>query len=206
MRDADGNSRGSSTSYDDPVEYVRITAPYASGTWTVTVRGFSLSSAQAFGLVTHSIIEPADLDISVDAPAGVEAGDYFYYHQYISNNGYTAGGSYARLYVPDGFTVQGVRIYTEGGVEDGYSHYYDDSELRHIAGSNYWRVAFGSTLAWYDRHVRWYIRADPDLGAGTYTFSNSAYWREGGGLQSSGTTYTYIVRAFVYLPIISKAS
>jgi subtilisin family serine protease len=197
VRDADGVSRGSSTSYDDTVEYVTITAPYATGTWTATVRAFSLSSAQSFGLATHPIMTSADLSISPDAPVGVGPGDYFYYHQYISNSGYTAGGNYARLYAPDGFTVQGVRIYTE----DGYSHYYDDSELRHITGSNYWRVAVGSTLAWYDRHVRWYIRADPDISGGTYTFSNATYWQEGGVLQSSGTNYTDII-----VPVLTVAT
>jgi hypothetical protein len=202
VRSADGISRGSSTSYDDPVEYVRITAPYASGIWTATVRAFSLSSAQAFGIVSHPIMATADLGISVDAPTAVERGDYFYYHQYITNTGYTAGGAYARLYAPDGFTVQGVRIYTD----DGYSHYYDDSELRHIAGFNYWRVAVGSVLAWYDRHVRWYIRADTDVEGGTYTFSDTAYWQDGGILHSSGTSYTDIVVPYIYLPIISKAS
>jgi hypothetical protein len=198
VRDADGVSRGYSTSYDDPVEYVKITAPYASGTWTVTVRGFSLSSAQSFGLVTHPIMAAADLDITANLePTSIGPGDYFYLHQYISNNGYTAGGAYSRLYVPDGFTVQGVRIYTE----DGYSHYYDDSELRHVAGENYWRVAFGSTLAWYDRHVRWYIRADPDLAGGDYSFPSVAYWREGGILYSSGTTNLDLV-----VPVLTIAT
>ncbi|MBN2390039.1 MAG: S8 family serine peptidase [Anaerolineae bacterium] len=201
VRDANGVSRGYSTSNDDTVEYVRITEPYASGTWTVTVWAFSLSSAQAFGLATHPIMTASELSITADAPVSMGAGDYFYYHQYISNSGYTAGGSYARLYVPDGFTVQGVRIYTE----DGYSHWYDDSELRHVSGSNYWRVAVGETLAWYDRHVRWYIRANSDITGGTYTFSNAAYWQEGGVLQSSGIGYTDILIPIVFLPLVLKA-
>ncbi|MCF8055149.1 MAG: S8 family serine peptidase [Desulfocapsa sp.] len=189
VKDADGVHRGSSSSFDDPVEYVKITAPYTPGTWTVTVRAFSLASVQSFGLVVHPIMATADLDITTTVPEAVDPGDYFYYHQYVSNNGYTAGGSYARLYVPDGFTVQGVRIYTE----DGYSHYYDDSELYYIDGANYWRVALGNTLPWYDRHVRWYIRADTDIADGNYTFSNAAYWREGGSLQTSGVGYTEIL-------------
>ncbi|MCP4593622.1 MAG: hypothetical protein GY842_23035, partial [bacterium] len=175
VRDADGVHRGSSSSPDDPVEYVKITAPYASGTWTVTVEAFSLSSGQSFGLVTHPIMADADLSISANAPVGVGPGDYFFYHQYVSNSGYPAGGSYARIFVPDGFTVQGARMYTEYG----YSHYYEDSELRHVAGDNFWRVALGSTLAGYDRHVRWYIRADSDILGGTYTFTDRAYWRVG---------------------------
>ncbi|MCP4539796.1 MAG: S8 family serine peptidase [Chloroflexi bacterium] len=189
VRDANGVHRGSSSAPDDPVEYVKITAPYASGTWTVTVSAFSLSSGQSFGLVTHPIMADADLSISADAPVGVGPGDYFYYHQYVSNSGYTAGGSYARLYVPDGFTVHGARIYTEDGIE----HYYDDSELRHVAGDNYWRAALGSTLAWYDRHVRWYIQADSSIVGETYTFTDRAYWREGGSLGSSDLGETDII-------------
>jgi len=200
VKDADGVNRGISSTPDDPVEYVKITAPYTAGTWTVTVKAWSLASPQSFGLVTHPILKPADLSISASTPVSLKPGDYFYYHQYVSNSGYTAGGSYARLLAPDGFTVHGVRIYTE----DGYSHWYNDSELRHIAGSNYWRVAVGESLAWYDRHVRWYIRADTDIGGGTYSFSNAAYWRVGGSLSGSGVSYTQIVVPMIYLPIITR--
>ncbi|MGB2910529.1 MAG: S8 family serine peptidase [Anaerolineales bacterium] len=201
VKDGGGTMRGLSRSSDDTVEYVSIPTGYNPGTWTVRVEAFSLSSSQTFGLAAHPIIEGSNLNITASAPSTVDPVDYFYFHQYISNNGYTAGGSYARLYVPNGFTVQGVRIYTD----DSYSHYYDDSEIYHVSGSNYWRAAVGETIAQYPRHVRWYIRADPGISDGVYTFSNNVYWREGGVLQASGGANTYInVGGGLYLPLILK--
>ena len=201
VKDGSGTSRGLSRSNDDTVEYVSIPAGYTPGTWTVSVKAFSLSSSsQTLGLAAHTIIESSNLDITASAPSSVDPGDSFYYHQIISNSGYTAGGSYARLYVPTGFTVRGVRIYTN----DSHSHYYDDSEIRHISGSPYWRVAVGETIARYPRHVRWFIRADPGVSDGKYTFTNNAYWPEGGSLQRSGGTNTYIIIGDLYLPLILR--
>ncbi len=201
VKDGGGTIRGSSASYDDTVEYVSIPAGYASGTYTVTVKAHSLSSSQTFGLAAHPILEDSDLNITASAPYAVDPGDSFYYHQYITNNGYTAGGSYARLYVPNGFTVRGVWIYTN----DSYSHYYDDSEIRHISGTNYWRVAVGEIIAQYPRHVRWFIRADPGVSDGKYTFTNNAYWQEGGSLQVGGSANRYInVGGGRYLPLILR--
>ena len=202
VKDGGGTTRGSSSSHDDTVEYVSIPAGHTSGTWTVRVKAFSLSSSQTFGLAAHPIIEGSDLNITASAPSTVDPGDYFYYHQYISNNGYTAGGSYARLYVPNGFTVHGVRIYTN----NGYSHWYDDSEIYHVSGSDYWRVAVGETIAWYPRHVRWYIRADTGVSNGVYSFTNYVYWREGGILQVSSCANTNINVGIEerYLPFILK--
>jgi len=202
VKDGGGTTRGSSSSHDDTVEYVSIPAGYTPGTWTVRVKAFSLSSSQTFGLAAHPIIEGSDLNITASAPSTVDPGDYFYYHQYISNNGYTAGGSYARLYVPNGFTVHGVRIYTN----NGYSHWYDDSEIYHVSGSDYWRVAVGETIAWYPRHVRWYIRADTGVSNGVYSFTNYVYWREGGILQVSSCANTNINVGIEerYLPFILK--
>lgn len=208
VKDANGINRGSSTSYDDTVEYVRIPAGHAAGTWTVTVRAFSLSQAQAFGLATHPIMAKSDLNISSSVeysssfPHSVDPGAYFYFHQYVSNSGYTAGGSYARLWVPTGFTVQGVRIYTD----DGHSHWYDDSEIYHPTGSNYWRVAFGETLAWNTRHARWYIQADADVAGGLHAFQSNVYWREAGSLLASGSANTDVmVTPSTYLPLVLRA-
>ena len=201
VKDASGKTCGSSQSWDDTVEYVTIQAGYTPGTWTVRVIAFSLpSSPQYFGLAAHPILVASNLSISASAPTSVAPGDYFHYHQYVSNSGYTAGGSYVRLYVPDGFTVLGVRIYTE----DGHSHWYNASQIYHPSGSNFWRVAVGETLAYYPRHVRWYIRANPDISGGTYSFWNNAYWREGGNLYGTDTGYTYITVPKIYLPLILK--
>jgi len=186
IKDAGGTHRGGSSKFDDTVEYVTVGSGGTPGTWTVTVRGFSLSSAQAFGLAAIPILADADLTISASTPASVDPGEYFYFHQYVSNSGYTAGGSYARLYVPAGFTVQGVRVYTN----DDHSHWYDDSEIYHPSGSNYWRVAIGETVAWYSRHLRWYIQANSGTAKGDYSFSSTAYWRDSGSLQGSDVIVT----------------
>ena len=203
VKDKGGTIQGASRKSDDTVEYVSIPAGHTPGDyWTVRVEAFSLSSSQTFGLAVHLILEDSDLNINTSAPSAVDSGDYFYFHQYISNNGYTAGGSYARLYVPNGFTVQGVRIFTN----NSYSHWSDDSEIYHVSGSNYWRVAVGETIAGYPRHVRWWIRADTGVSDGLYTFTNNVYWREGGSLQVSGGANTHIIVGGEeqYLPLILK--
>jgi subtilisin family serine protease len=194
VKDPGGTERGSSSSYDDTVEYVKIPGGYGAGTWTVSVYAFSASTSQRLGLAVHRVLADANLHISpwvkyVPSSTGsVDSGDSFYLHQYISNFGFPGGGSYARLYVPTGFTVQGVRIYTA----DGHSHWYDDSEIYHPAGSSYWRVAVGEVMTGYPRHVRWFIRADSSTADGHYTFESVPYWREGGVLQT-GTGKSTVV-------------
>jgi subtilisin len=210
VKDPGGTTRGSSTSYDDSVEYVKIPAGYSSGTWSVTVNPWSLSSSpQAFGLAVHRILADSNVSINPSVqyiPASsswVRAGDYFYLHQYLPNSGFAAGGTYARLYVPSGFTVNGVRIYTA----DGHSHWYTASDIYHPSGDAYWRVAVGEVVAGYTRHVRWYIRANPSIGGGTYSFFSNPYWREGGSLQTSAqkTSLVHVPR-FLYLPLILRGS
>jgi hypothetical protein len=211
VRDPDGISRGSSSSYDDTVEYVKIPAGYSAGTWTITVRAWSLSSSnQRLGLAVHRVLADSNLSAnsSVEyipsSDSSVDPDDHFYLHQYMPNGGFAVGGSYSRLYVPSGFTVKGVRIYTA----DGHSHWYDDSKLYHPSGSSYWRVAIGEVMAAYTRHVRWYIQANVNLSPGTYNFYTVPYWREGGSLHS-GTqkiTTVWVGATNTYLPVIVKSS
>ena len=183
VNDGGGETRGSSVSWDDNVEYVRIPAGGTPGTWTIRVYAYSLSSAQSFGLAANPILAPADLSIDgtveyFGSPGfAVDPGATFYYHQYVSNSGYAAGGTYARLFVPTGFTVEGVRIYTD----DGASHFYGDAEIYHPGGS-YWRIALGTTIAGNTRHVRWFILADPGTACGAHSFQNQPYFTDAGAL------------------------
>jgi subtilisin family serine protease len=187
VKDPGGTERGYSTSFDDTVEYVKIPAGYASGTWTVSVYAYSASSSQRFGLAMHRVLADTNLSINPwvqyipSSTGSVDPGDHFYLHQYLSNSGFPASGSYARLYVPSGFTVKGVRIYTA----DGHSHWYDDSEIYHPSGSSYWRVAVGEVMSGYTRHVRWFIQANSSITEGDYHFTSTPYWREEGSLQTS---------------------
>ena len=205
VRDGSGITRGSSSRIDDNVEYVRIPAGYAGGTWTIRVYGWSIASAQRFGLAANPILEPADLSISGSAdyiysPISVDPDEYFYYHQYVSNSGYAAGGTYARLFVPSGFTVAGVRVYTQ----DGASHYYDSGQIYYLGGS-YWRVALGATIAGTSRHVRWFIQANSDAACGPYSFENQAYFTQEGVLNASPSNPSTVkVTCFGHLPMIRK--
>ncbi len=216
VKDPGGTTRGSSLSFDDTVEYVTIPAGYSAGTWTVRVKAYSLTADQRLGLAVHQLLADANLSVnpSVEyipsSDTSVDPGNHFYLHQYTSNSGFAAGGSYNRLFVPSGFTVKGVRIYTA----DGHSHWYDASKLYHPAGTSYWRVAIGEVVSGYTRHTRWYIQADSTLPTGTdlglaatdYNFYTIPYWREGGVLQSATqqTTVVSIGGNDVFLPIIIK--
>ena len=195
---------------DDTVEYARIAGGHTHGTWKVRVRATSVADApQPFALAVHVILAEADLSIHArpaSVPGAVPSfvpGGEFYLHQYVSNSGYTAGGSYAKLQATAGFTVTGVTIFTG----DDYEHWYAADELYHEPGSpNDWYVAVGDTVASFGRHVRWSIEIGEDMECGSYPFQSTAYWREVGYQRSSDTETIQIPVAchFTYLPIVLK--
>jgi subtilisin family serine protease len=200
---------GQAASQDDTVEYVRIDGGYTPGTWTARVVAESVTGEQPFALAAHVIMAEADLSIKA-RPASVPGtvpsfvpGGEFYLHQHVSNSGYTAGGSYAKLQATAGFTVTGVTIFTG----DNHEHWYDASELYHDpAFPNDWYVAVGDTIASEDRHVRWSIEIGQDVECGSYLFQSAAYWREA-GVQRSSTTETIQIPVachFTYLPLVLK--
>jgi hypothetical protein len=138
----------------------------------------------------------------IGAPTyAVDKGSNLYFHQYVSNGGYAAGGTYARLYVPSGFTVEGVRVYTN----DNTSHFYNDTDIYHIAGSSYWRVALGATIAGYTRHLRWFLRANTTAACGTHDFQNQAYFQDAGINTGSPASWdTVTVTCYTYLPLARR--
>ncbi|MFN2241312.1 MAG: S8 family peptidase [Anaerolineae bacterium] len=208
--DGEGGLRGNAGSFDDTVEYARIQAGYTPGTWRIRVRATSVvSPTQRFALAAHVILADTDLSIRATPSSSREEeptfgmGGEFYLHQYVSNSGYTAGGSYARLQVPDGFTVRGATLFTQ----DGREHWYGAGELYHPAATpNDWYMAAGETLAGFERHVRWTIGIDEGTVCGTYLFASTAYWREGGVQQASSTVVTPVPVTChaVYLPLVLR--
>jgi len=209
VKDALGTGCGSAVSLDDTVEYVHISACGEPGEWDILVGATTVVSLpQPFALAAHVILAEADLDIRA-MPSSVPGtmpsfgpGGAFYLHQYISNSGYTAGGSYAELHVPEGFTVKGVTVYTQ----DGYEHWYDAGELHQDPVEGAWHIALGETLAGFERHVRWQIEIDEEMACGGYPFESTAYWLEGGSQRSSGTTVTQVpvVCHSMYLPLVLR--
>jgi subtilisin family serine protease len=208
VKDGGGVTRDVADSEDDTVEYARILEGYAPGTWTIRVKAESVTSAQVFALAAHVILADADLSIRA-RPASIPGtvpsfgpGGEFYLHQYVSNSGYTAGGSYARLHAPEGFTVMGVTVYTQ----DGYEHWYDASELYYDPVEDDFYVALGETLTKFERHVRWHIDIDGDTECGGYLFESTAYWLEGGDEHASSTVNAQVPVAchFVYLPLVLR--
>jgi hypothetical protein len=193
------------------VEYALIPAGGTAGTWTIRVQATSTADPpQRFVLAAHVILAEADLDIEA-TPSSVpgtmpsfEPGGEFYLHQYVSNSGYTAGGTYAELRVPEGFTVSGVTVYTQ----DGYGHWYDASELYHdpVGAPDHWYIALGETLAGFERYVRWEIEIDEATECGGYAFESTAHWLEGGSQRSSGVTITQVPVAChsMYLPLVVR--
>jgi subtilisin family serine protease len=208
VKDGSGTTQGFSTREDDNVEFVRVPDGGAGGTWTVRVYGFSLASAQTFGLAVNPILKKASLSIDgtveyIGPPAfAVNPGNTFYFHQYVSNSGYAAGGAYAHLIVPAGFTVEGAQIYTN----DGASYFYDDTEIYHM-GSSDWRAALGAAIAGTGntRHVRWLIRANSNAACGPHSFVNEARYTQAGSLTASPpNTDVVAVTCRVYLPLIRR--
>jgi hypothetical protein len=213
VKDGAGVQRGSATSLDDTVEYVRIPAGHAPGTWTILVGASSVADPpQAFALAAHVILSDAALSIRA-TPASSRGTEpsfgtdgEFFFHQYVSNSGYTAGGSYAQLNVPDGFTVMGVSVYTQ----DGHTHWYDVSEIHHdpVEGPDKVYVAVGETLAEYERHVRWFIEIDEGTVCGSYPFQSTAFWLEGGIQHASSTVETKVPVTChsAYLPLVLRGN
>jgi hypothetical protein len=208
VKDGAGTGRGWAASLDDTVEYVRIPAGGTPGTWTIRVRATSITDSQPFALAAHVILTGADLSIGA-VPASVPGvmpsfgpGGEVYLHQYVSNSGYTAGGSYAELGVPEGFTVLGVMVYAQ----DGYGHWYDAGELHQDPVDGDWHIALGETLAGFERHVRWQIEIDEGMECGGYPFESTAYWLEEGSERSSSTTTTTVpVTCYsVHLPLVLR--
>ena len=211
VRDGGGTWRSGASSLDDTVEYVRIPAvwEYAPGTWTIRVRATSIGDApQPFALAAHVILADADLSIRA-MPSSIPGvipsfipGAAFYLNQYVSNTGYTAGGSYAELQVPEGFTVRGATLYTQ----DGYGHWYDASELHHDLVDDTWHVALGETLAVFERRVRWEIEIDEGLACAGYPFESTVYWLQGGSERSSSMVVTQVpvVCHSFYLPLVLR--
>jgi hypothetical protein len=208
--DDSGMLAGQAASLDDTVEYVRIEGWYNTpGTWTARVAAESVTGEQPFALAAHVIMAEADLSIHA-RPASVAGtvpsfvpGGELYLHQYVSNSGYTAGGSYAKLQATAGFTVTGVTIFTG----DSHEHWYDASELhQNPAFPNDWYVAVGDTIASDDRHVRWSIEIGEDVECGSYSFESTAHWLEGGDQQASSRVVTQVPVAchFTYLPLVLK--
>jgi hypothetical protein len=210
--DGQGWPSGYAVSFDDTVEYARIPAGSAPGTWTIRVRATSLvSPTQPFALAAHVILADADLSVRTALTSSREEetsfgmGGELYFHQYLSNSGYTAGGSYARLQVPEGFTVRGATLFTQ----DGREHWYDDGELYHpVESPDEWYVAVGETLAGFERHVRWTLGIDEGTACGTYPFASTAHWREAGLQQSSSTVVTPVPVTChaVYLPLVLRGN
>ena len=201
IQDGDGSVLSFDHRPDDTVQSARIPAGYTPGTWTVTVMAYSISSRQTFGLAAHTILASPNLEISGSIqPYPIPGYDYYYYDQYITNYGDTAAGSVAALSLPDGFTVQGVRIYTA----DGNSEYLDADELYHPTSSSFWEVAVGSTFANFDRHVRWLLEYDSSLFGGTYAFGNQALFRVGGITTGTLMNYTYFTIPVVFLPMVFR--
>jgi subtilisin family serine protease len=196
---------GTSAKYDESAEFVKVTGG-GTGTWRIRVTGFSLTSPQSYGLAAQVVHDPAalimdgDTDYSYHGGFSVLPGNYFYMHQYLANTGYAAGGTYGRLGVPAGFTVEGVRIYSD----DGDSKYYDDSEI-YITGDGYYRVAVGETIANHTRHVRWFLRANSNVPCGIYSFESQAYFREAGGVVGSNFDFEKVVACRTqYLPWVKR--
>jgi hypothetical protein len=199
--DGNGVIVGNSASSDDTVEYLRVPPGFEGGTWTIRVHAISLTSSQDFALVAHTILKPAMLSIScVPEPYPIPGYDYYFLHQYISNSGYTAGGTFAGLSVPDGFVVRGVRIYTEEGI----TQYLEAPFLYPISSGNYWVAAVGETIAGSPRHVRWFLEYDPDLPPGNYSFGNQALWRVAGSTHGTIENTCDIVFPGVFLPLILR--
>jgi subtilisin family serine protease len=214
--DGVGGLRADAVSFDDTVEYARLRSddpvPGVPGTWSIRVRATSVAdSPQRFALAAHVILANVNLSIRATPSSSREEeptfrmDGEFYLHQYVSNSGYTAGGSYAQLQVPEGFTVRGATLFTQ----DGREHWYDASELYHPAGDpDKWCVAVGETLAGFERHVRWYIGIDDGTVCGAYPFASTAYWRESGVQQASSTVVTQVPVTChaVYLPLVLRGN
>ncbi len=70
------------------------------------------------------------------------------------------------------------------------------------AGSGYWRVALGASIAGDTRHVRWFIRANSNAACGRHSFESQAFFTQAGTLFGSPFNEDIVTVACLYLPLI----
>jgi hypothetical protein len=199
-----GSPAAASTTLADTVEFIGVASGQPAGTWCAQVTAASLMSTQTFGLAAFTTLAPPALNLAtlVD-DLTPQPGQDFYIYTTLTNAGSTAPGSYVRLAVPPGFSVDGAQVYTA----DGRSRYYAASEL-YTTGDGYWHVATGHAIAGHPRLVRWLVRVEASTTAGAYLFSADAACRCDALLASPAAvagaqpTYVFVGGQSVYIPLI----
>ena len=196
-----GATMAYSTSFDDPVEWVKIEGGPSPATWCAKVKANSLSSSQSFGLAIFIDLKPPALTVEASTSRSFIMPDQtFFYYTTLSNSGNTAGGSYSRIRIPMGFSLVGARLYSD----DGRSHFYSSGDL--YTDGTYWRIATGALLNAHPRVVRWSIRVNRDTEPGHYWLDARGYYRQEGSFSFSPAVYTPVTvgPAMIYLPLIRR--
>ena len=196
-----GSPAAASTTTADTVECVSVAAGPPAGTWCAEVVGASLSSAQTLGLAVFANLTAPALSLAAMVDDLTPApGQTIYLYTTITNSGSAAPGSYARLFVSAGFSLEGARAYTA----DGRSYYYAAAEI-YSTGDGFWHVATGQIVAGRPRLVRWAIHVDDSTMPGAYPITSDLYCRCGQP-QASGaaanSTYVFVGGHSVYVPMI----
>ncbi|MEM7343416.1 MAG: S8 family serine peptidase [Chloroflexota bacterium] len=197
--DGSGALVGTSSTFDDTVEYVKISSG-TPGTWRIEVDAFSISSSQTYGLASLIVLKNPDLSLS-GSTARYPGGGFFLYTT-MANSGFAAPGSYVQLKLPDttNFSVGGARIYTS----DGRSYYYPATSLHNDGGGQYWRAATGQTISGFPVTVRWFLTYS-GTSCETAQFEVQAYYRSAGATTLEDTqTASHDPCESTYLPAIIK--
>ncbi len=181
--DDGGTLVGSSTKYDETVEYVRLTSG-AAGSWKATVDGYSLSSSQRYGLAVVAVLKPANISINASSDDYcVRPDQNFTVTTDLSNSGYSVVASEIQLDLgSDPFTLQDANLDTEVGSID---HTYAESDIWE-ASSNEYHLSTGMVLSGYiQRTAHWNLTVDSTASDGSYTFSIDGAATKDGGTRST---------------------
>lgn len=166
--DGGGTQVGSSTTYDDNVEYVRVTSG-ASGTWQFKVKAYDItqSSPQYFGLAVNVIKTAAALSLSASAnDTTISPGQTFYIETNLSNSGYTAAGTWMGINPPTGFNLVKARVYPE----DTSRYFEYPAASVYLSSGGYYQAASGEVVSGYPRKIRWYFQATNSVTLGSKIF------------------------------------
>lgn len=170
--DGSGALVASSASYDDTVEYARITTG-APGTWRANVRGFNIPQPDArYGIFAATVQDPGLLSMELwPDNMCVKPGALIQVETTLSATGHSAVASETVLDLPDDpslITLSNVTMYS---VESGRDHTYQAAEIRREAVPNEYFLYQGLIHPLAARHAYWRLQVPPSTAEGSYSIS-----------------------------------
>jgi subtilisin family serine protease len=164
---------GASLSYDDTVEYVRLTSGVA-GSWRAVVRGENVTEPepdQKYGIIAVVVLNAPSRSLSASASdTCLRPNQTFSISTTHSNSGYSVVGSQTQMDLPNNtslFSFLDVNMTTE---DPGRGHTYLESELWRDVVLNRYYLGTGIVNQSIPRSATWNLQVGSGTPNGSYNF------------------------------------